>query len=150
MDIMLKPDVVNSVVPVVYNKYRWPDAIVPYVIKGVFSTTQRTIISKAMAQYTASTCVRFVPRTTEATFLTIDNSPTGCWSYIGRSLNNSYNLVNLQAPSCITTGTVAHELMHALGFYHEFTRSDRDDYVTIDTGALDPKYQTSTPKLKSL
>ncbi|KAL9698221.1 hypothetical protein quinque_001662 [Culex quinquefasciatus] len=142
MDIMLKPDVVDSVVPVVYTKYRWPGARVPYVIKGVFSTTQRTIISKAIAQYTASTCVRFVPRTTEATFVTIDSSPTGCWSYIGRSLNNSYNLVNLQVPNCITTGTVAHELMHALGFYHEFTRTDRDDYVTIDTGALDPKYQT--------
>lgn len=51
-------------------------------------------------------------------------------------------MVNLQNPSCMETGTVAHELMHALGFYHEFTRPDRDDWVSIDTGALDPQYQT--------
>ncbi|EDS38624.1 zinc metalloproteinase [Culex quinquefasciatus] len=87
---------------------------------------------------------QFVPYTTESTFVTIGNSGTGCWSYVGRSLNNSYNQVNLQVPSCMTTGTVAHELMHALGFKHEFSRPDRDDWVSIDMGALAPEYQTST------
>ncbi|KAL9692372.1 hypothetical protein quinque_000191 [Culex quinquefasciatus] len=76
-------------------------------------------------------------------FVTIGNSGTGCWSYVGRSLNNSYNQVNLQVPSCMTTGTVAHELMHALGFKHEFSRPDRDDWVSIDMGALAPEYQTT-------
>ena len=97
-----------------------------------------------MTQYAQTTCVRFVPYTNQPTFITIDNGATGCWSYVGQSMNNSYNHVNLQTPGCMTTGTVAHELMHAIGFYHEFTRPDRDDWVTIDIGALDPQYQTST------
>lgn len=96
-----------------------------------------------MDQYAQTTCVRFVPRTSEAEYITIGNGASGCWSYVGRSLDNQYNQVNLQVPSCITTGTVTHELMHALGFYHEFSRPDRDDYVSIDMGALAPQYQTS-------
>ncbi|KAK2514799.1 Mep1a [Columba guinea] len=32
---------------------------------------------------------------------------------------------------CDTKAIVEHEILHALGFYHEQSRSDRDDYVTI-------------------
>lgn len=34
---------------------------------------------------------------------------------------------------CVYTGTVQHEILHALGFHHEQVRSDRDDFVTILT-----------------
>lgn len=112
--------------------------------KTILAAANVSVIKSAMDQYAQTTCVRFVPRTTEAEYITIGNGASGCWSYVGRSLENQYNQVNLQIPSCITTGTVAHELMHALGFYHEFSRPDRDDYVSIDIGALAPKYQTGT------
>lgn len=162
---MLKPSVAANAIPLGSDpNVRWPGAVVPYIITGTFSkflnvfvilnrfkilmflflaAAEKTIILQAMQQYTDNTCVRFIPRTTQANFITIDNSDTGCWSYVGRSLDNTYNHVNLQNPSCMTTGTVAHELMHAIGFYHEFTRPDRDDWVSIDTGALLTQYQTS-------
>uniref|UniRef100_A0A8W7PT29 Metalloendopeptidase n=1 Tax=Anopheles coluzzii TaxID=1518534 RepID=A0A8W7PT29_ANOCL len=54
------------------------------------------------------------------------------------------NQVNLQSPECVDIGTVVHELMHSIGFYHEFTRPDRDEWVTIDQGALAPEYQSAT------
>ncbi|XP_053660034.1 zinc metalloproteinase nas-1-like [Anopheles marshallii] len=132
----------NGVSTSVYKNARWPNAVIPYVISGTFTAAQQTIIQQGMAQIAAATCVRFVPRSSEALYVTIGNGDSGCWSYVGRSTLNSENQVNLQSPECVDIGTVVHELMHATGFYHEFTRPDRDEYVTIDRTALAQEYQT--------
>ena len=34
---------------------------------------------------------------------------------------------------CNRVGTPAHEILHALGRWHEHTRPDRDDYVDVDS-----------------
>ncbi|XP_057309869.1 astacin-like [Hydractinia symbiolongicarpus] len=52
-----------------------------------------------------------------------------CWSYIGYT-RFSQDL-SLQAPGCVHKGVIVHELLHALGIFHEQSRADRDSYVQI-------------------
>ena len=35
-------------------------------------------------------------------------------------------------PNCLREGVIIHEILHALGFFHEHSRPDRDQYITID------------------
>jgi len=54
----------------------------------------------------------------------------GCWSGVG--MYGGKQVLNIQFPSCMQTkGTIAHEFMHALGFYHEHARPDRDQYIVV-------------------
>ena len=46
--------------------------------------------------------------------------------------------ISIEAPGCDTPETVAHETLHALGFLHEQSRPDRDDFVTINWNNIRP------------
>lgn len=54
-----------------------------------------------------------------------------CFSYIGRQpASYQPQLISL-GPACVYFPVVVHELGHAIGFYHEHTRHDRDDYIDV-------------------
>ncbi|CAG0900446.1 unnamed protein product [Cyprideis torosa] len=116
---------------------------VPYVIDPAagFDALELATIQNAMAEYHSKTCIQFVVRTDQANYLRFIKD-VGCYSYIGRipsfttgqkislpggCLYYSYSNGN-RVPFL---GTAIHEMMHAIGFFHEQSRPDRDDYVTI-------------------
>ena len=52
-----------------------------------------------------------------------------CWSsHIGRA---GYKQTISLGQGCMQKGTILHELMHGIGFHHEHSRSDRNNYVKI-------------------
>ncbi|XP_065305797.1 astacin-like metalloprotease toxin 4 [Dermacentor albipictus] len=73
------------------------------------------------------TCLRFVKRAHQKDYVRLV-SKEGCYSYIGR--NGAEQPLSL-GRGCHFVGTVTHELLHAVGFFHEHSRPDRDNYITI-------------------
>ncbi|OWA52346.1 putative Embryonic protein UVS.2 [Hypsibius exemplaris] len=114
---------------------KWPNGIVPYV----FSQSYEESSAKAYKQFVLDamklfnrTCVRFVPLTTEKHYIIIASSKT-CSSYVGRqNIEGGQRVMISIGPCTERSGIVQHELMHALGFFHEQSRIDRDDYVEIN------------------
>jgi hypothetical protein len=45
---------------------------------------------------------------------------------------------NTPGVGCFRLGTIEHELLHALGFYHQQSATERDDYVTIIWENIEP------------
>lgn len=87
-------------------------------------------IMKAFRIFHNSTCIRFKERSFESSYISIESATSGCWSFIGRV--GGKQTINLQSPGCfVRIGSILHELMHTLGFYHEHTRIDRDDFINI-------------------
>lgn len=105
----------------------WPDGIIYYEFDpSIFHL--RELILKVMQQFHDETCIRFVPRlNNEPDFLRIE-ALRGCFSYIGRI--GGEQTLSL-GDGCEYRGTIAHELLHSVGFYHHQNRSDRDDFLEI-------------------
>lgn len=94
------------------------------------AAAQLTMINRAFELYHENTCIKWIKRTNELNYVEITGENSGCWSNLGRILNRQQ--INLQPNGCLTyVGTAIHEMMHTLGFHHEQTRPDRDNYVRI-------------------
>ncbi|EPB70455.1 astacin [Ancylostoma ceylanicum] len=61
----------------------------------------------------------------------------GCWSYVGR-IGGQQDLS--LGKGCESVGTAAHEIGHAIGFYHTHSRHDRDNFITFNAQNVKPDW----------
>ncbi|XP_063709123.1 zinc metalloproteinase nas-4-like [Culicoides brevitarsis] len=135
---------------IVGQSYRWPGGVIPYEISRSFSAGARNlIVSQCFEAYHRNTCIRFRPRTaSDENYLFVDNQHSGCWSSVG--MMRGRQVLNLQESGCTTkVGTCIHEMMHAVGFLHEQTRTDRDSYVRVNYQNIMTGYESNFNKGES-
>uniref|UniRef100_I3KGU4 Metalloendopeptidase n=1 Tax=Oreochromis niloticus TaxID=8128 RepID=I3KGU4_ORENI len=102
---------------------------VPYLLNNDLDINSKGVILRAFDQFRLKSCIDFKPRDSEDYYISVKQL-NGCWSYIGRIFSNGQELSI--GTGCGYIAIVEHEFLHALGFYHEQSRYDRDDYVTIN------------------
>ncbi|OQV23521.1 putative Dorsal-ventral patterning tolloid-like protein 1 [Hypsibius exemplaris] len=121
---------------VVGETQTWPRGIVPYVLASDFSWPERELIKEAINDIERRTCVRFLEWPGGASYvdhrdyIRIEKTEGTCSSYVGRMQIGEQD-VQLAAGCLKLIGEVQHELLHALGLYHEQSRMDRDQHVYI-------------------
>ena len=85
----------------------WPNAIVPYVITNMMTQQDRYAIAEAINEYKQKTCIKFVPRTNEPSYVNFIKAG-GCYSMIGRQGGRQdISLGN----GCGYKGIAIHEMM---------------------------------------
>lgn len=109
----------------------WPDGIVPYAFNANVNTTNQNRARAAMDEIEAIAPVRFIERTDQSSYIVFNDSTVNS-SFIG--IQGGPQTVNMVSWS--VRFIIVHELMHALGIYHEQQRPDRDEYVSINFGNI--------------
>lgn len=113
----------------------WRGARVPFKLSSTLSTAARKAIQAAIKEFRDKTCVRFVPKSPQDRDYIYFYRDLGCFSPIGRQGGRQKLSVG---SGCEYKGTVLHEMMHAIGFFHEHTRPDRNQYIRINWWNIEP------------
>ena len=124
---------------IVGKKYLWPKNTLTYRFHSALSDKEKNIFRKTLEylQSKLTNCIRIEERSSGYAVLIKNEASKGCQSYVGYhehswqfDLSQDLNLV----PGCYdtaNTGSIQHELLHALGLHHAQSRSDRDKYIEI-------------------
>ena len=113
----------------------WPGGVVPYQFDANVSATNQTRMLEAMDEWMIVANISFIPRSGQSNYVHVQSS-TGNNSYVGRI--GGGQVINIVSWS--SKYIIVHELGHALGYWHEQSRSDRGAYVTINGGNIQSGY----------
>lgn len=109
------------------REWLWHSREIPIYLDNSITYQVRKAFREAIQEIEDNSCISFKQRSNENDYIHV-TSLDGCWSDVGKVGGKQYLSA---APYCNTKGVAVHELLHALGFWHEHSRLDRDENVKI-------------------
>jgi len=109
----------------------WPGGKLYYQF-GSLPAHQQTQVREALRQFNGEMrgCVTFTEGRGDGNYVLVSNMAGNvCQSRIGREGGAQH--LNIGPTFCQGYGVVKHEFIHALGFWHEQMRPDRNDHLNI-------------------
>ncbi len=110
--------------------WMWPKGIIPFRIGRDFSSSERDVILQAVQELNTRTNLNIVPHNGHLNIIEFFKKPElgGGNSKVGRQ--RSLQRINLGHN--MPKDLIIHEILHAAGFWHEQSRSDRDRFIKIN------------------
>lgn len=135
--------------PMKFPQKLWDNRTVPFTISREYSFDERALIDRSLTTLSSLTCLNFKEHLdSDKNFIHFkppEGKSGGCWSYVGKT--GGEQIVTLQksdksSAHCFSSeGRIIHEILHAVGIYHEQSRPDRDKYIKIHWENIVPKYK---------
>lgn len=109
---------------------RWPGGQIYYTVASNMGSINANKIATAVNEYNTKTNTQWIPRTNQTNYVEFifgSSSGSDGWAHIGYQGGKQ----TISLDQYISVGSVIHEMGHTVGLYHEHSRKDRDQYLSI-------------------